>query len=351
MRSKPLRSAFGVCVTSISVTSLFFATTLAVFLIVSGVWLLLFKLGVLLVSPVQRHVPLFAFSIGSLLLGVTIALFVGKLIIVPIQNISDAFKELSKGDFEVKVPENERVAEIREMSKRFNAMTFDLSHIETLRSDFVVNVSHEFKTPIAAIEGYAMLLQNPLLSDQRHALYVDKILDNSRKLAALSSNILTLSKLENRQTVPQYSQYRLDEQMRRAILGLENKWSEKNIEFDIDLPPQMYCGCEQLLEQVWSNILDNAIKHSPDGGTVGVSLRQNENTVTVCITDCGDGMSDEVQKHMFEKFYQGDSSRKAEGNGLGLALVKRILDLCGGKINVESAPGAGAAFSVTLDIN
>lgn len=328
-----------------------FATVLFVFLLVSAVWLLLFEFGFIDVSPTERHIPIFVLCTGSLLLGATIAMFVGKLIIVPIQNISNAFDELSKGNFSVKVPENERIAEIREMSKRFNAMTFDLSHIETLRSDFVENVSHEFKTPIAAIEGYATLLQNPALSDERRELFVEKILDNSRKLSALSSNILMLSKLENRQTVPQYSEFRLDEQIRRAILRLESKWSEKQLEFDIDLPTQMYCGSEQLLEQVWSNILDNAVKHSPVGGTVRVSLLNKESAIVAEIADCGDGMSEETQKHIFEKFYQGDSSRKSEGNGLGLALVKRILDLCGGSVEVKSELGKGSVFSVTLPNN
>lgn len=329
-------------------TGIVFATVLGVFLLISGVWLLLFELGVLSVSPLERHIPVLTFIAGSLLLGVTIALFVGRLIIVPIQNISNAFNELSKGNFSVRVPENEHIAEIREMSRRFNAMVYDLSHIETLRSDFVVNVSHEFKTPIAAIEGYATLLQNPALTADRHEHYIEKILDNSRKLSTLSSNILMLSKLENRQTVPQYSEYRLDEQIRKAILRLENKWTEKQLEFDIDLPLQMYYGCEQLLEQVWSNILDNAVKHAPDGSTIHVSLHQKEDTLVIRIADHGDGMSEEVQKHIFEKFYQGDSSRTAEGNGLGLALVKRILDLCKGSVEVESTPGKGAAFSVTL---
>ena len=329
-------------------TGLVFATVLGVFLLVSAVWLLLYRLDVLTINPMGRRIPILALSVVSLLLGVTIALFVGKLIIVPIQNISNAFNELSRGNFSVKVPENERISEISEMSRRFNAMTFDLSHIETLRNDFVVNVSHEFKTPIAAINGYATLLQNPKLSAERHELYVNKILDNSRKLSELSSNILMLSKLENRQTVPQYSEYRLDEQIRRAVLSLESKWTEKNITFDVDLQSQMYCGCEQLLEQVWCNLLDNAIKHSPNGGTIHVRLTKSGNETEVCIADHGDGMSEEVQKHIFEKFYQGDSSRKAEGNGLGLALVKRILDLCNGSIRVKSSPGDGAEFSVIL---
>lgn len=331
-------------------TGLVFATILAIFLLVFAVCLLLFVFGFTADNPLEHHVPILVFSVGSLLLGVTIAMFVGKLIIVPIQNISNAFDELSRGNFSVKVPENERIAEIREISQRFNAMTFDLSHIETLRSDFVVNVSHEFKTPIAAIEGYATLLQNPTLSAERHEHYVEKILDNSRKLTTLSSNILMLSKLENQQTVPQYSEYRLDEQIRKSILRLENKWAEKQLEFDIDLPMQMYYGCEQLLDQVWSNILDNAIKHSSNGSTIKVSMQQSETSIMVQITDHGDGMSEETQKHIFEKFYQGDSSRKSEGNGLGLALVKRILDLCRGTIEVESEPGNGATFSVILPV-
>lgn len=329
-------------------TGLVFATILIIFLLGFIFWLLLFKFGIITESPVERHVPILVFGICSLLLGVTIAMFVGKLIIVPIQNISNAFGELSRGNFSVKVPENERIAEIREISQRFNAMTFDLSHIETLRSDFVVNVSHEFKTPIAAIEGYATLLQNPALSTERHEHYVEKILDNSRKLSTLSSNILMLSKLENRQTVPQFSEYRLDEQIRKSILCLENKWSEKQLEFDVDLPLQMYYGSEQLLEQVWSNILDNAIKHAPPGSTIQVRLQKECSSIMVQISDHGDGMSEETQKHIFEKFYQGDSSRKSEGNGLGLALVKRILDLCNGSAAVESSPGNGATFTVTL---
>ena len=328
-----------------------FATILAAFLLISGVWMLLFRLGALSVSPLEHRIPILGLGVASLVLGVSVALFVGRLIIVPIQKIGSAFQELSRGDFSVRVSEEERIDEIREIARHFNAMVFDLSHIETLRSDFVVNVSHEFKTPIAAIEGYATLLQTPALSAEKHAHYVERILENSRRLSTLSSNILMLSKLENRQTVPQYGEYRLDEQLRRAILRLENKWTEKKIEFDMELPKQMYDGCEQLLEQVWSNLLDNAIKHSPEHGVIQVQLWKSESGISVRIADHGDGMSEEVQKHIFEKFYQGDSSRREEGNGLGLALVKRILDLCGGQIKVKSAPGQGAAFTVTLPQN
>lgn len=332
-------------------TGLVFATIFAVFILVTLIWFALFELNMIQVDPRDKPAPIVAFALGSLLLGTVIALYVGKLIVRPVQNIGNAFDELSKGNFEVKVPENEQIMEIREMAQRFNAMTYDLSHIETLRSDFVANVSHEFKTPIASIEGYATLLQNHSLSPEKHDRYVEKILENSRRLTNLSGNILILSKLENQETVLGKTEYRLDEQIRKCILMLENKWSAKNIEFDLELPRQIYYGSESLLEQVWSNILDNAIKHSPVGGVIHVGILQTDTHLTVIIADQGDGMTEDVQKHIFEKFYQGDSSRKAEGNGLGLALVKRIVELCKGTVTVESSPGEGAEFFVTLPSN
>ena len=327
---------------------LVFATIFAVFTAITLGWYVLFRCGLLTVDPFGRHVPILLLALVSLLIGTVIALYVGRLIVRPVQNISEAFDELSAGNFDVKVPENEKLREIREMAQHFNAMTYDLSHIETLRSDFVANVSHEFKTPIAAIEGYATLLQNHNLSQEKHDHYVEKILENSRRLSNLSGNVLTLSKLENQEIVSGKSEFRLDEQLRKCVLLLESKWTEKNIEFDMELPKLNYYGSEPLLSQVWINLLDNAIKHSPNGGVIHVGIRQTDTLFTVTITDHGDGMSEEVQKHMFEKFYQGDSSHKAEGNGLGLALAARIVELCKGTIKVESSPGNGAAFSVAL---
>ena len=328
--------------------ALVFATIFAVFAAITLGWYALFRLGLLEVDPFGRRIPILLLSLASLLLGTVIALYVGRLIVRPVQNISEAFDELSSGNFDVKVPENERLREIREMAQHFNAMTHDLSHIETLRSDFVANVSHEFKTPIAAIEGYATLLQNPGLSPEKHDRYVEKILENSRRLSNLSGNVLMLSKLENQEIVSGKSEFRLDEQLRRCVLLLEGKWAEKNIEFDMELPKLSYYGSEPLLSQVWINLLDNAIKHSPDGGVIQIGIRQTDGLITVTLSDRGDGMSEEVQKHIFEKFYQGDPSHKAEGSGLGLALVKRIIELCRGTVSVESSPGNGAAFFVSL---
>lgn len=331
-------------------TVLVFATIFVMFTAITLGWYALFRCGLLTVDPFGRHVPILLLALVSLLLGTVIALYVGRLIVRPVQNISEAFDELSAGNFAVKVPENEKLREIREMAQHFNAMTYDLSHIETLRSDFVANVSHEFKTPIAAIEGYATLLQSRSLSPEKHDRYVEKILENSRRLSNLSGNVLLLSKLENQEMVSGKSEFRLDEQLRKCILLLERKWAEKHIEFDMELPKINYYGSEPLLSQVWVNILDNAIKHSPVGGVVHIGIRQMDTRLTVTIADHGDGMSEEVQKHMFEKFYQGDSSRKAEGNGLGLALVQRIVELCKGTVAAESSPGNGAAFSISLPL-
>ncbi len=325
----------------------FTSVAVAFFLVIAFLFLL-YKLNLITVDPHIIHFPILALLLESALIGGVISFFVGKLIIRPIDRFSAAFTELSGGNFDVRVSTNSKIDEIRKMEKHFNSMVYDLSHIETLRNDFVVNVSHEFKTPLSAIEGYATLLQEPGLSREKHNRYVDKILENSRRLTNLSSNILLLSRLENQETVLNQKEYRLDEQLRKIVLLLENKWTSKNLEFDIELPRFVYYGSEQLMDHVWYNILDNAIKHSPQGGTIHISLESGREAVSVSVSDEGDGMAEEVQKHIFEKFYQGDPSRKAEGNGLGLALVVRILDLCGGTVSVTSAPGAGAAFTVQL---
>lgn len=327
-----------------------FLTILAVFLVVTAVWFLLFLFDVIKVNPHERKIPLLLLFFGSLLLGGTVALYVGKVIIKPIKKIGDAFREVSEGNFSVRVAENERIDEIRDMARQFNAMTYDLSHIETLRTDFVANVSHEFKTPISSIEGYATLLQTPGLSEEKRLRYTQKILENSRRLSNLTSNMLLLSKLENQEMVTDNKQFRLDEQIRKTILLLEDKWTKKKVEFNLDLPLQMYYGSEKLLEQVWFNVIDNAIKHSADGGLVEIRIKSTETAVFVEIQDHGEGMTDEVMKHIFEKFYQGDSSRKEEGNGLGLALVKRIINICNGKIFVQSTPGSGSTFTIELPV-
>ncbi len=331
-------------------TLIIFITILVIFVIILAVWLLFYRVGVIQFYPMATEFILVPLLVASLFLGASVAIFVGRLIIRPVQRIGDAFSRLAEGDFSVRVPADARLSEIREMEQRFNAMVYELSQIETLRSDFVANVSHEFKTPISAIEGYATLLQNEQLTPERRQSYVDKIITNSRRLSELTSNVLMLSKLENQENIPDLEPYRLDEQIRKDILLLESKWSEKGIDFNMSLPSIMFVGNEALLDDVWSNILDNAIKHSPEGGTITIRVKASDTAVTVSITDHGEGMDEEVQQHIFEKFYQGDTSHTEEGNGLGLALAKLIVDLCSGSIEVESTPGRGATFTVTLPI-
>lgn len=331
---------------------LIFVSMLFVFASFFIFWLIVYWLGFTESSPYEllARQPL---SLGLTLLlsffvGGVVAAFVGRRIIKPIQRINNAFDELSTGNFDIRIPTEEKIDEMRDIAEHFNQMAFDLSHVETLRSEFVENVSHEFKTPVAAIEGYAMLLQKPDLSPKIRSSYIDKITENTRKLSTLTGNILALAKLENCETVLNKKKYRLDEQIRRQILLLENKWEKKEIEFDIDFEKCFFFGNEELLDQVWFNLIDNAIKHSPQGGVIQIKIDEGENTVSVAVIDHGDGMDDNTKKHIFEKFYQGDPSRSSEGNGLGLALVKRIVDLSKGKIDVQSAAGIGSVFTVTL---
>lgn len=329
-------------------SAIVFATITGALLIFLLLWIILFKSGVIPISPFGVKMPIIWVLFGSVLIGGMLALFVGKLIIKPIQDLSNAFGRLSKGDFDVRINENEKITEINEMAKCFNSTVYDLSHIETLRNDFVVNVSHEFKTPIAAIEGYATLLQSSSLTEEKRNDYIEKIIDNSQRLSELVTNILALSKLENQQNVPDKKEYRLDEQIRKSVLLLEGEWAKKNIEFDIDLPQCTYYASEALLEQVWYNLIDNAIKYSSQGEKIGIKLSMSESNICVSVCDNGCGISQDAQKHIFEKFYQADTSRKSKGNGLGLALVKRIVDMCGGEISVESQPDVKTEFIVTL---
>lgn len=220
-----------------------------------------------------------------------------------------------------------------------------------LRNDFVENVSHEFKTPLTAIEGYTTLLQKPDLSEEKRLEYTRRILVNTQRLNALTGNILLLSRLENQQMQVRRERYCLDEQLRECILLLEDDWSSKEIELDIDLTDCEITANRDLLAQVWQNVIGNAVKFTPRGGKISVALRQSDTGAEVAVADNGCGMTGEQQRHMFEKFYQGDRSRSTQGNGLGLALAKRIVDLHGGTIQVQSAPDQGTKMTISIPNN
>jgi len=287
-------------------------------------------------------------GIFTTILGIGIAAYVSTKMLSPVIKINDAAKKVARGDFSVRLEEKSIAKEIEEIATSFNIMVKELSNTETLRTDFVSNVSHEFKTPLSAIEGYATLLQDERLSREEQALYVSRILENTSRLGKLTQSILSLSQLENQEIVLQKESYMLDEQIRRVLLGYEPLWEEKELNIDIALEATQYYGSKSLLAQVWSNLIDNAIKFSKPGGTLSIGCRELDGSVIVRIKDTGIGMSEEVRLHAFDKFYQGEHSHTTQGNGLGLALVRRIVTLCGGTIEIRSNEGKGTEILVTL---
>lgn len=288
-------------------------------------------------------------SLVSLVCGLGFSLLLSKWIFKPIKDLREAMEKVADGDFDVRLTESSTSREIQEVYSGFNLMVHELGTTEMLQRDFTSNVSHEFKTPIAAIEGYSMLLQGGDNLNVDQLEYVEKILYNTKRLSALVGNILLLSKLENQTIETNRQVYHLDEQIRESLLGMEGAWLDKNIEFDVELDEVKYLGNEGLMRHVWDNLLSNAIKFSPDGGLVKLRLAKNEEKVIFIIEDNGPGVPEEAKKRIFDKFYQHDDSRKQEGHGLGLPLVKRILSLCGGSVEVEDADGGGCRFVVTLE--
>ncbi len=288
-------------------------------------------------------------GIFTTVIGIGIAAYTSTKMLSPILKINDAAKKVSQGDFSVRLEEKSIAKEIEEIATSFNIMVKELSNTETLRSDFVSNVSHEFKTPLSAIEGYATLLQDERLSKEEQATYVSRILENTSRLSKLTQSILSLSQLENQEIVLQRESFMLDEQIRRVLLGYEPLWEEKELNIDLALEATQYYGSKPLLAQVWSNLIDNAIKFSREGGTLFISCGAYDGKVVVRIRDNGIGMSEEVRQHAFDKFYQGERSHSGQGSGLGLALVRRIISLSGGTIDMQSKEGKGTQIIVSLD--
>ena len=298
--------------------------------------------------PHGRPTPFFSFLVTSLGVGTVVTAVTGWRILRPITRLSKAMESVAKGDFQVQMDPSHHVTQVRELALNFNKMVKELGSTETLRTDFVVNVSHEFKTPLAAIEGYATLLQDESLSQAERQEYTQIIIESTRQLSTLTGNVLRLSKLENQEILTDQAPYRLDEQLRQAVILLEPQWEEKKLDVQVELERVEYRGNAQVMLQVWLNLLGNAVKFTPPGGRIWVSLKVGGGTIQVAVADNGVGMSPQVQEHVFDKFYQGDAARGQPGNGLGLALVKRILDLCGGQIQVKSRLGEGSVFTVTL---
>ena len=321
----------------------FIGSLLSTALALAVVWLLNRRFGVWLGIPYTIRVLLI-----SILSGAAIAVGLSKIFVSPMMKLGDAMRKVAGGDFSVRLDCTSKIRDVREVYGSFNTMVKELGNTETLQTDFVSNVSHEFKTPINAIEGYASLLQDSQLTDEQKNTYIDKIIFNTRRLSDLVGTILLLSKVNNQTISLKASTFRLDEQVRQSILALESKWEKKEIEFDIDLDEIEHTGYENLLSHVWLNLIDNAVKFSPQNGQIRIRLKQLAGSVTFSILDNGLPIPEADIDRIFNKFYQGDNSHASEGNGLGLALVRRIVAAAHGTINVTSSEDAGTEFVVAL---
>lgn len=262
--------------------------------------------------------------------------------------ISDATKEVAKGNFDVRLNEVHMVEEIEVMSKNFNIMTQELSKIDTLSHEFINNISHEFKTPVSAIEGYATLIQNSQLDEETRKEYRNRILYNTKRLTTLTTNILELSRLEHQNLASQRHVFQLDEQIREVILSFESRWLEKDLDILIDLDDVTYYGAEYMLVHVWENLISNAIKFVEPKGLIDIRLRKDGDTIIFNIKDNGIGIEKENQERIFQRFFQEESSHSTPGNGLGLSLVSKIVHLEGGEITLKSKKDLGTEINIKL---
>ena len=323
----------------------------AIGLAVLGVYILEWT-GVM--AEVQKELDMGAIvlfmSVISLILGWVLVFFSIRIPLKPIHVLVTHMNRLATGDFKARIKGKGPLAHhpyVSEVNESFNKLAEELDHTEMLRSDFINNFSHEFKTPIVSIAGLAKLLRKGNLTEEQKAVYLASIEEESLRLAAMATNVLSLTKVENQTILTEISMFNLSEQVRSAVLLLETKWVGKDIEPDLDFDEFTVEGNEELLKEVWINLIDNAIKFSPRGGTVSLHIREAEDFVTVTVGNQGREISPERIEKIFHKFYQVDESHATEGNGIGLAIVKRIVDLHQGAVTVTSGAG-NTVFSVSI---
>ncbi|MDE5576247.1 MAG: HAMP domain-containing histidine kinase [Oscillospiraceae bacterium] len=310
----------------------------------------------IIVRP-DRHKGPMADFMGMQIFYVAVPLALGTVLIVlasitvarPIKRISGASKRVAEGDFSVQL-EPKGSGEIRELTENFNSMIRGLSANEYLHKEFVSNISHEFNTPITSLKGYAKLLKRDDLTTEQREEYADIVIAESDRLSRLSADLLKLSELENKGLSPERKEFSLDEQIRSAVILLQQSWEEKSLDLDIDLEEVFFEGDESLLYQLWVNLISNAVRYTENGGEIKVSLSKDEAAVKVSVSDSGIGITDEEMENVFRRFYKADKSRSSRGTGLGLAIAKKIAELHGGDITVSGAVGVGSTFTVTLPI-
>lgn len=332
-----------------------FVAFFLVICLVTTVTILLFLKGIALdESAIRRNAPVtFLCILLMTLIGCGLDAFRrNRTVDRPLRHILDTLEQLSKGDFSVRLDSGHgdfSKTGFDAISREINILAEELSGVETLRNDFIASVSHELKTPLAAIQNYAALLRVPGLTEEDREEYTQAILLTTRRLADMVSNILKLNKLENQQIFPEVRTFDLGEQLCACMLEYEPLWEEKGLEVACKIADGVQVRADpELLRLVWSNLFSNAVKFTPPGGRISLKLTTDGGWTVVSVSDTGCGMSKETGAHIFEKFYQGDTAHAAQGNGLGLALVKRVVDITGGVISVSSTPGKGATFTVRL---
>lgn len=290
--------------------------------------------------------------IASIFIGSLLAFAIANTVLKPLSELVKATKRVTNGDFNVSLEigwtERHTIKELRELIRDFNEMTEELRHTELFRNDFISNFSHEFKTPLVSIRGFARQLYEGGLTAEQQREFSKIILDETEFLSVLSQNTLLMTNLENKDIVTEKTLFSLDEQLRDCMIRLEPQWSEKNIDIDMELEQIEYNWNKPMLSHVWKNLFDNAVKFTPEGGTVYVGCKRADGLIVITVRDSGCGIPQEALPHIFEKFYQADVSHATKGNGLGLSLVKKIVELCEGDISVASEVGRGTEFTVEL---
>lgn len=342
----PPKRGFGL---RLIITLFVFFTMLVSLGIIGLVSFALVQLGIVapLGSSPNPILPIITMFVFSLLLSTVLTAMGSNRMLKPLRKVIDAMHTVAEGDFTVQL-EVGRVPELDGLNRSFNKMVVELGSIETLRNDFISNFSHEFKTPIVSIRGFAKLLKDKSLPEEDREEYTDIIIRESERLAGLATNVLNLSKIENITILANKKRFSLDEQIRRAGALIEPRWKAKGITVDSHMEEVSICADEALLQQVWMNLLDNAIKFTNEGGHILITLKEDGEYAVCEIEDDGCGMDEGALAHVFDKFYQADTSRMGVGNGLGLSLVQRAVRLSEGKVEVESSPGNGSKFIVSL---
>lgn len=315
-----------------------------------GLIILLGSLGVK-TGYTSRHITFILNTLFfSTIIGTFVTTIIGKLVFKPLEEVARGTLKVAKGDFSHRIELNKKQNyKINELINSFNYMTEELASIEIFRNDFINNFSHEFKTPISSIIGYAKELKREDLTEAEKEAYLSIIISESERLSTLSSTILLLTKVENQKIIANKTRFQLDEQLRKCILLLQKNWEDKNIEWNLDLDEICYLGDEDLLNQAWLNLLSNAIKFSHVNGKITIYCHKtNSEFVHISIIDEGIGMDEKTLEHVFDKFYQGDTSHSTIGYGLGLPLVKRIIELFNGNINIQSTLNQGTNVTILL---